>query len=55
MPFAIDTLMNKTAGIEVADKLSIAHIRESIDNLQGIGAKTVPVIDFREKHAEALI
>jgi hypothetical protein len=55
--FAIDLLMNKTAGIEIADKLSIKHIRSSIENLSevtrvGDGHK---VIDFNEKHAQALI
>lgn len=58
VPFAIDLLMNKSAGIEVADKLSIKHIKESIDNLNMIrkeNGESKKVIDFNEKHAQALI
>jgi hypothetical protein len=49
--------MNKTSGIEVADKLSIKHIRSSIENLSQVsrGDGGHKVIDFNEKHAQALI
>lgn len=48
--------MNKSAGIEMADKLSIKHIKESIDNLSRIvNASNSKVIDFNERHAQALI
>ncbi len=57
--FAIDLLMNKSAGIEVADYLSIEHIKESINNLRevttGSEAERRPVIDFNEKHSQSLI
>jgi hypothetical protein len=39
--FAIDLLMNRTAGIEVADRLSIEHIKESINNLRDITNSTI--------------
>ena len=32
----IDLLMKRSAGIEVADSLSIEHIKESINNLRDV-------------------
>ncbi len=34
--FVIDLLMKRSAGIEVADCLSIEHIKESINNLRDV-------------------
>ena len=60
VPYAINLLMNKSAGIEVADYLSIEHIKESINNLREVthGSEDSvrrSVIDFNEKHAQSLI
>ncbi|TNV82886.1 hypothetical protein FGO68_gene14757 [Halteria grandinella] len=61
------SLLQRSSGIEVADQLSIEHIRQSLRNLGGVRDKRVPVrqqqqgivggqvIDFEEKHAQALI
>ena len=51
---AIETLQS-SAGIEMADRLSIEHIRESIVNLTEIRQGTAKVIDIQERHAQALI
>jgi hypothetical protein len=62
VPIALD-ILSRSAGIEVADRLSIEHIRQSVLNLQEIRDTRVqsdlvssskgggPVIDFNEKHA----
>ncbi len=53
--FAIDLLMKRSAGIEVADSLSIEHIKESINNLRDVTTPSESgrqrVIDFNERHA----
>lgn len=57
--FVIDLLMKRSAGIEVADSLSIEHIKESINNLRDVTTPSESgreaVIDFTEKHAQSLI
>jgi hypothetical protein len=51
----------RSAGIEVADRLSIDHIKESVINLREVrdarnaGKNNGMVLDFEEKHAQALI
>lgn len=55
VPKAVDILMN-SAGIEVADRLSIDHIKESVINLREVRDERVSdggglVLDFEEKHA----
>jgi len=51
---AIELLQN-SAGIELADSLSIDHIKESIVNLTEIEHEGLRAINFQEKHAQALI
>jgi len=51
---AIETLQT-SAGIEIADRLSIDHIRESIVNLTEVKQGTAKAIDIQERHAQALI
>ena len=50
--FVIDLLMKRSAGIEVADCLSIEHIKESINSLRDVTTPSEsgrqPVIDFNE-------
>jgi hypothetical protein len=53
---AIDLLFT-SKGIEIADRLSIDHIKQSIINLTEVRRNgTGPqLIDFQEKHSQALI